>query len=47
MQRVNALVWFYGQVQDYGPWDYKQAGPYEDFGNFNYGAVGAAMGQGK
>jgi len=26
------------------PWDYKQQGPYDDFGNFNFGATGAALG---
>jgi len=38
------LAWFYSQVQNKGPWDYKQIGPvFEDFGNFNYGATGTAM----
>jgi hypothetical protein len=38
-------TWFYGQVRNKGPWDYKQRGStYQDFGNFNYGATGAAMG---
>ena len=37
--------WFIAQVQNNGPWDYKQYGrAYEDFGNFNYGATGAAAG---
>jgi len=37
--------WFYNQVRNNGPWDYKQAGSqYQDFGNFNYGAAGAAAG---
>ena len=36
--------WFYNQVNDYGPWDYKRQGPYEDLGNFNYGATGEAFG---
>jgi hypothetical protein len=42
--------WFYNQVRthkgmpDHG-WDYKQEdGQYRDFGNFNYGAAGAAFG---
>jgi hypothetical protein len=48
-------IWFYNQVRNHGPWDYKQqaracgvdyVNPYEDFGNFNYGATGAAMGYG-
>lgn len=37
--------WFYDQVRNKGPWDYKQQGSqYQDFGNFNYGATGSAMG---
>jgi Bacterial toxin 44 len=37
--------WFYYQVKGKSPWDYKQSGKrYEDFGNFNYGATGAAFG---
>lgn len=37
--------WFYGMVQSGGIWDYKGAGEqFEQFGNFNYGAVGAAAG---
>lgn len=32
-------------VKNYGTWDYKRHGSqYEDFGNFNCGAVTAAMG---
>ena len=43
-KRWNPL-WFRDQVRNKGPWDYKQQGPlYEDFGNFNYGAAGTAMG---
>jgi RHS repeat-associated protein len=40
------LRWFYEQVRNKGPWDYKQnkAGDYQEFGNFNYGATGAALG---
>ncbi len=40
------LLWFYDQVHMAGPWDYKhQYGrPYADFGNFNFGATGAALG---
>ena len=39
------LLWFYEQVRNKGPWDYKQIGrTYADFGNFNYGATGAALG---
>lgn len=38
-------IWFYNQVRNKGPWDYKQQGSqYQDFGNFNYGATGSAMG---
>jgi RHS repeat-associated protein len=53
-------VWFYNQVRNGGPWDYKQtrepmsplpdtsegslSTPFERFGNFNYGATGAAAG---
>ncbi len=40
--------WFYNQVTNYGPWDYKRQSKdpteFEDFGNYNYGASGAAMG---
>ena len=37
--------WFYDQVRSHGPWDYKRIDRiYEDFGNFNYGATGRAMG---
>ena len=39
------LNWFYDQVKTGGPWDYKQRNiSYENFGNFNYGATGVAMG---
>ena len=44
MKRLNPS-WFYNQVKNKGPWDYKQLGKqYEAFGNFNYGATGAAFG---
>jgi len=40
--------WFYFMVKPGGPWDYKRYDAdrtrYEDFGNFNYGATGAALG---
>ena len=45
--------WYKNQVDNYGPWDYKQRAtwliggrynPYEQFGNFNYGATAAAFG---
>jgi hypothetical protein len=43
---IFADYWFYKQVRGYGPWDYKRINVslYEDFGNFHYGAVGAAFG---
>jgi len=40
-------LWFYNQVKNGGPWDYKlqpPKGAYDDFGNFNYGATGTAVG---
>ena len=41
----NNPFWFRNKVKDHGPWDYKQKNPeYEAFGNFNYGATGAAYG---
>ncbi|WP_235433112.1 polymorphic toxin type 44 domain-containing protein [Pseudomonas frederiksbergensis] len=37
--------WFYTQVRNRGPWDYKQlSAEYEAFENFNYGATGTAAG---
>ena len=39
------LFAFRDAVRNRGPWDYKQqGGQYENFGNFNYGAAGAAWG---
>jgi hypothetical protein len=39
------LPWFYDQVKNGAPWDYKQQGAqYENFGNFNYGMTAAAAG---
>jgi len=39
------LFWFRSQVKNKGPWDYKQFNRgYQDFGNYNYGRTGAAMG---
>ncbi len=36
---------FYHQVRNGSLWDYKQLDPkYADFGNYNYGATGAALG---
>jgi hypothetical protein len=41
----ESILWFYSQVHNGGPWDYKKkARKYADFGNFNYGATGAALG---
>ncbi|MDO5625948.1 MAG: polymorphic toxin type 44 domain-containing protein [Pseudomonadota bacterium] len=38
-------VWFYNQVKNGAPWDYKQQGAqYQDFGNYNFGLTAAAMG---
>jgi len=34
----------YNKVKNGGDWDYKQNGPYEDFGNFHYGYITAAIG---
>ncbi|HWR34952.1 MAG TPA: RHS repeat-associated core domain-containing protein, partial [Clostridia bacterium] len=51
-----AMYSFYKLVRNHGPWDYKQAknlndfgqiipkSPFEDFGNFNYGATAASLG---
>jgi hypothetical protein len=39
------ILWFYEKVRNKGPWDYKQIDrAYADFGNFNYGATGTALG---
>jgi hypothetical protein len=49
----NHAAWFVNLVQPGGDWDYKNLDPvgisagkskYEDFGNFHFGAVGAAAG---
>ncbi|MCX6620682.1 MAG: polymorphic toxin type 44 domain-containing protein, partial [Acidobacteria bacterium] len=50
----DILVWFFNQVKNNAPWDYKQGdkgqrlpgdqSAYDNFGNFNYGATGAAIG---
>lgn len=41
----QGFFWFYNQVRNGGPWDYKRTSSwYEDFGNFNYGATGSAFG---
>jgi hypothetical protein len=42
---ADTLLWFRDQVRSNGPWDYKRQGPqYEELGNWNYGAVGTALG---
>lgn len=39
------IFWFRSQVHNKGPWDYKQYNRgYQDFGNYNYGPTGVAMG---
>jgi RHS repeat-associated protein len=41
----GSMFGLYDNVKNYGPWDYKRKGrEYENFGNFNFGAVTAAMG---
>lgn len=41
----NDAIWFYNQVRNKGPWDYKQKDKKnENFGNFNFGANANAMG---
>jgi hypothetical protein len=43
--RGKDILWFRDQVRNKGPWDYKQQGPqYRNFGNYNYGATGRALG---
>jgi hypothetical protein len=45
MATPNTYYWFYQQVRNKGPWDYKQRDrKYAEFGNFNYGATGYAAG---
>ena len=42
---LDIWSWFMPQVQNKGPWDYKQQGAqYQDFGNFNFGLTAAATG---
>jgi hypothetical protein len=39
------LNWFRDQVKNKGPWDFKQQGAqYQDYGNYHYGVMAAAMG---
>ncbi|MCI6694242.1 MAG: polymorphic toxin type 44 domain-containing protein, partial [Campylobacter sp.] len=43
--KIEATVKFYNLVKSGGPMDYKtQGSQYEDFGNYNYGAMARAMG---
>ncbi|WP_342322330.1 polymorphic toxin type 44 domain-containing protein [Kosakonia sp. BYX6] len=45
MALPQTYYWFYQQVRNKGPWDYKQwARNLANFGNFNYGAAGFAAG---
>lgn len=42
---VRTLQWFHARVRSGGPYDYKQHDSgFENFGNYNYGAMGAAAG---
>jgi RHS repeat-associated protein len=40
---MSVLSWVKA-VNQHGKWDYKDQGPYRDFGNINYGATGRALG---
>lgn len=41
----QTYYWFYQQVRNRGPWDYKQFDTYwAEFGNFNFGSAGTAAG---
>jgi RHS repeat-associated protein len=42
--RQLGLIAFVGSVWPGSRWDYKRWGPYEDFGNYNFGMVAAAAG---
>lgn len=52
--KTETILWFKNMVQNGGAWDYKQLDAdtrppgttsiYENFGNYNYGAVGTALG---
>lgn len=45
MALPETYYWFYHQVKNHGPWDYKQQRhDLANFGNFNYGATGFAAG---
>ena len=41
---INGRPFQFLMVLPHMPWDYKQQGPFDDFGNFNFGATGAALG---
>ena len=42
---MKGSKWFYDKVRNSGDWDYKQLDTkHESFGNFNFGATGAAFG---
>lgn len=41
----DTSLWFRSQVENRGPWDYKQYDRrFENFGNYNYGYVGTSIG---
>lgn len=41
----KTATWFRDHVQNFGPWDYKRRSrSFENFGNYNYGYVGTALG---
>ena len=41
----NSIIWWFAMVQNWAPWDYKRQNPeYDNFGNFNFGATGCALG---
>ena len=42
-KRMSVPSWIKA-VNQHGKWDYKDQGPYRDFGNINYGATGRALG---
>ena len=42
--RIGGPLFQFVMVLPSMPWDYKRQGPYDDFGNFNFGATGAALG---
>lgn len=45
MATPSTYYWFYQQVRNGGPWDYKKFDPYfAAFDNFNFGAAGTAAG---